>query len=111
MFIKQKNKSSFFFFLPIPDDGKAARGDGIEVWAARGDPMRAGAPFGLLAQIVRAAIDLRGPRGVLAAAELGEGAALVEGCDVALRAQGVLRPERFVRVVAPEPASGRVSTS
>ena len=31
------------------------RGDAHEVWSARGDPMRAGSPFGLLAQIIRAA--------------------------------------------------------
>jgi eukaryotic-like serine/threonine-protein kinase len=31
------------------------RGDAHEVWASRGDPMRAGSPFGLLAQILRAA--------------------------------------------------------
>jgi tetratricopeptide (TPR) repeat protein len=37
-----------------------ARGDGIEVWMARGDPIRAGAPFGLLAQIVRSAAQLTG---------------------------------------------------
>ena len=31
------------------------RGDLHEVWTSRGDPMRAGSPFGLLAQILRAA--------------------------------------------------------
>src|SRR5215470_14455957 len=31
------------------------RGDPHEVWMSRGDPMRAGSPFGLLAQIIRAA--------------------------------------------------------
>jgi eukaryotic-like serine/threonine-protein kinase len=31
------------------------RGDTHEVWTTRGDPMRAGSPFGLLAQIIRAA--------------------------------------------------------
>ena len=31
------------------------RGDAHEVWTSRGDPMRAGSPFGLLAQIIRAA--------------------------------------------------------
>ena len=31
------------------------RGDPHEVWTTRGDPMRAGSPFGLLAQIIRAA--------------------------------------------------------
>jgi serine/threonine protein kinase/tetratricopeptide (TPR) repeat protein len=31
------------------------RGDAHEVWTTRGDPMRAGSPFGLLAQILRAA--------------------------------------------------------
>ena len=31
------------------------RGDPHEVWTTRGDPMRAGSPFGLLAQILRAA--------------------------------------------------------
>jgi len=31
------------------------RGDPHEVWTSRGDPMRAGSPFGLLAQIIRAA--------------------------------------------------------
>jgi serine/threonine protein kinase/tetratricopeptide (TPR) repeat protein len=31
------------------------RGDPHEVWTTRGDPMRAGSPFGVLAQIIRAA--------------------------------------------------------
>mgnify|MGYP005852657035 CR=1 FL=1 len=31
------------------------RGDPHEVWMSRGDPMRAGSPFGMLAQIIRAA--------------------------------------------------------
>ncbi len=31
------------------------RGDPHEVWTSRGDPMRAGSPFGMIAQIVRAA--------------------------------------------------------
>lgn len=31
------------------------RGDPLEVWIARGDPMRAGSPFGMLSQIVRQA--------------------------------------------------------
>jgi len=31
------------------------RGDEHEVWTTRGDPMRAGSPFGVLAQIIRAA--------------------------------------------------------
>lgn len=31
------------------------RGDPHEVWTTRGDPMRAGSPFGLLAQVIRAA--------------------------------------------------------
>lgn len=31
------------------------RGDEHELWTTRGDPMRAGSPFGLLAQIIRAA--------------------------------------------------------
>src|SRR5690606_23362718 len=31
------------------------RGDRHQVWSSRGDPMRAGSPFGLLAQIVRSA--------------------------------------------------------
>src|SRR5205085_953988 len=31
------------------------RGDPHEVWTTRGDPMRAGSPFGLLAQIIRSA--------------------------------------------------------
>ena len=30
------------------------RGDGAEVWVARGDPMSTGSPFGMLAQLVRA---------------------------------------------------------
>lgn len=33
------------------------RGDPHEVWTSRGDPMRAGSPFGMLAQIIRAAAD------------------------------------------------------
>lgn len=33
------------------------RGDAHEVWTSRGDPMRAGSPFGMLAQIIRAAAD------------------------------------------------------
>ncbi len=33
------------------------RGDRHEVWTSRGDPMRAGSPFGMLAQIIRAAAD------------------------------------------------------
>lgn len=35
------------------------RGDPHEVWTARGDPMRAGSPFGLLAQILRAAAGVQ----------------------------------------------------
>ncbi len=31
------------------------RGDAHEVWMSRGDPMRAGSPFGMLSQIIRAA--------------------------------------------------------
>jgi hypothetical protein len=31
------------------------RGDPHEVWTSRGDPMRAGSPFGLLAQVIRSA--------------------------------------------------------
>ena len=33
------------------------RGDPHEVWSSRGDPMRAGSPFGMLSQIIRAAAD------------------------------------------------------
>lgn len=33
------------------------RGDPHEVWTSRGDPMRAGSPFGMIAQIVRAAAE------------------------------------------------------
>jgi len=33
------------------------RGDRSEVWTSRGDPMRAGSPFGMLSQIIRAAAD------------------------------------------------------
>src|SRR5207253_4693884 len=33
------------------------RGDPHEVWMSRGDPMRAGSPFGMIAQIVRAAAE------------------------------------------------------
>ncbi len=33
------------------------RGDPHEVWTSRGDPMRAGSPFGMLAQIIRNAAD------------------------------------------------------
>jgi eukaryotic-like serine/threonine-protein kinase len=33
------------------------RGDPHEVWTSRGDPMRAGSPFGMLSQIIRAAAD------------------------------------------------------
>ena len=33
------------------------RGDRHEVWTSRGDPMRAGSPFGMLSQIIRAAAD------------------------------------------------------
>jgi tetratricopeptide (TPR) repeat protein/predicted Ser/Thr protein kinase len=33
------------------------RGAPHEVWTSRGDPMRAGSPFGMLAQIIRAAAD------------------------------------------------------
>ncbi len=33
------------------------RSDGHEVWSSRGDPMRAGSPFGLLGQILRAAAN------------------------------------------------------
>jgi serine/threonine protein kinase/tetratricopeptide (TPR) repeat protein len=33
------------------------RGDAHEVWMSRGDPMRAGSPFGLLSQLLRAAAD------------------------------------------------------
>ncbi|WP_437783786.1 protein kinase domain-containing protein [Sorangium sp. So ce1097] len=36
----------------------AARGDPLELWIARGDPMRMGAPFGMLAQVVRRAAGL-----------------------------------------------------
>ncbi|MDB4946299.1 MAG: Adenylate cyclase [Labilithrix sp.] len=32
------------------------RSDAHEVWSSRGDPMRAGSPFGMLAQIIRAAV-------------------------------------------------------
>ncbi|HEY8077211.1 MAG TPA: AAA family ATPase, partial [Labilithrix sp.] len=35
------------------------RGDPHEVWSSRGDPMRAGSPFGILAQILRAAADVQ----------------------------------------------------
>jgi eukaryotic-like serine/threonine-protein kinase len=35
------------------------RGDPHEVWTARGDPMRAGSPFGLLAQILRTAAEVQ----------------------------------------------------
>ncbi len=35
------------------------RGDDVEVWLARGDPISAGSPFGLLAQAVRSAAGLR----------------------------------------------------
>lgn len=35
------------------------RGDPHEVWTSRGDPMRAGSPFGMLAQIIRAAADVQ----------------------------------------------------
>lgn len=41
------------------------RGDPHEVWTSRGDPMRAGSPFGMLAQILRAAAEAQdgeGPR-------------------------------------------------
>ncbi|MES2542643.1 MAG: hypothetical protein V4583_19000, partial [Pseudomonadota bacterium] len=31
------------------------RGGAHEVWTSRGDPMRAGSPFGMLSQIIRAA--------------------------------------------------------
>lgn len=34
------------------------RGDPMEVWIARGDPMRAGSPFGMLSQIVRQAAEV-----------------------------------------------------
>lgn len=33
------------------------RGDPHEVWMSRGDPMRAGSPFGMIAQVVRAAAE------------------------------------------------------
>jgi tetratricopeptide (TPR) repeat protein len=33
------------------------RGDAHDVWTSRGDPMRAGSPFGMLSQIIRAAAD------------------------------------------------------
>ena len=33
------------------------RGTAHEVWVSRGDPMRAGSPFGMLSQIIRAAAD------------------------------------------------------
>lgn len=33
------------------------RGDPHEVWTSRGDPMRAGSPFGMLSQIIRAAAN------------------------------------------------------
>ncbi|WP_437970169.1 protein kinase [Sorangium sp. So ce260] len=36
----------------------AARGEPFEVWIARGDPMRVGAPFGMLGQVVRRAARL-----------------------------------------------------
>ncbi|WP_437877924.1 protein kinase domain-containing protein [Sorangium sp. So ce513] len=36
----------------------AARGDPFTLWIARGDPMRMGAPFGMLAQVVRRAAGL-----------------------------------------------------
>jgi eukaryotic-like serine/threonine-protein kinase len=35
-----------------------ARGDPVEVWIGRGDPMRAGAPFGLLGQVIRSTARL-----------------------------------------------------
>src|SRR5262249_40874074 len=37
-----------------------SRRDDLEVWIARGDPMRAGAPLGLVAQVVRQAAHLCG---------------------------------------------------
>ncbi|WP_434046759.1 MULTISPECIES: protein kinase domain-containing protein [Sorangium] len=36
----------------------AARGEPLELWIARGDPMRMGAPFGMLGQVVRRAARL-----------------------------------------------------
>ncbi|XXX72924.1 protein kinase [Sorangium sp. So ce134] len=36
----------------------AGRGEAFELWIARGDPMRAGAPFGVLGQVVRRAARL-----------------------------------------------------
>ena len=36
------------------------RGEAVEIWTARGDPMRVGAPFGMLGQLIRAAVGLRG---------------------------------------------------
>ncbi|MBL8974270.1 MAG: hypothetical protein JNK56_26995 [Myxococcales bacterium] len=45
------------------------------------------------------ALAARRGRGSLLAG--AEGAAIVDACDAALRAQGVLRPERLVRIVAP----------
>ncbi|HEY8041516.1 MAG TPA: protein kinase [Polyangiaceae bacterium] len=35
-----------------------AAGDEVEVWTARGDPMSAGAPFGMVAQVLRGAVGL-----------------------------------------------------
>jgi tetratricopeptide (TPR) repeat protein len=35
-----------------------AAGDALEVWTARGDPMSAGAPFGMVGQVLRSAIGL-----------------------------------------------------
>jgi tetratricopeptide (TPR) repeat protein len=34
------------------------RGDDIDIWTARGDPMSAGAPFGMVAQVLRHALGL-----------------------------------------------------
>ncbi|AUX23190.1 protein kinase [Sorangium cellulosum] len=85
-----------------------ARGDGAQVWIGRGDPMRAGSAFGLLAQAlrraiglfddeplaarrqkIRARIDQRGVKdGARVAAFLGEmvGARFPDDDDVRLRA-------------------------
>lgn len=40
--------------------GLREQGQSFELWLARGDPMRAGSPFALVAELVRAAAGLRG---------------------------------------------------
>ncbi|AGP39839.1 serine/threonine-protein kinase [Sorangium cellulosum] len=68
-----------------------ARGEDVDIWIARGEPLRAGSAFGVLAQLVQAAIDLRG--GEPLDARRG---ALVAALDAAVDAPSRLRIAEFL---------------